>query len=1020
MRGLKQVVFALVLGTIPWTAFAQSGASIAGVVKDPSGGVLPGVTVEASSPVLLEKVRTGVTDGNGQYRITELLPGTYTVTFTLTGFSALKREGLELTGSAIVTQNVELKVGAVSETITVTGETPIVDVQNTTRQTVVSHAVLDALPTGRNMFNVGVLIPGVVMATGGLANQDVGGALGPNTLALAIHGGHTEDQRLTMNGVSLSTMIAGGWGGGTIPNAAGVSEIAFDTSAVSAELATGGVRINFIAKDGGNRFAGTVFGSFANDSMQGSNYTDRLKQRGLTTPGNIEKNWDFNPGFGGPIKRDRMWFYLSGRKQVANTFVPGMFYNKNANNPSLWTYVADTSRPAVNNREWEDYNARVTVQAAAKHKIGFLYNIQSNCFCPFAISATRAPEAGNDQRFPLQRPIAVDWTSPITSKLLLEASAIHRIERWGGMHLQTNGNDVDPRMVSVTDNGPGASITGLTYRNAATFSNAFNTTFHWRFAASYITGAHAFKAGINDGWGSSDFGTYATLPYSYTFNTPVGAAPTPSAITQVATPNNQLVDVDHDFGIFVQDKWTANRLTVSLGLRYDHFINSFPEQVLGPSPLAPNRNIVFPRQDNLDWQDITPKSGLAYDLFGDGKTAIKVSLNKYLRGYGTAFAGIASSPNPVAAAVNTATRPWTDTNQDYVANCDLINLNANGECGPADPLFGSANPLTAVNNKFDPELMRGFGKRDFNWEFSAGVQHELRPRVSLDVGFFRKWYGNFQATDNLLVSPADFSRFSLTAPADSRLPSGGGYVVSDFVNVIPGPANGFGFGAQNFTTLASNYGRQIEHWNGIDVNINARPTGGFIAQGGISTGRTSTDNCEVAAKLPEGQSVFNFFTQPIYSTTPLTYCKQDGIFITQVKALVAYTIPKAEVQVSGTFQSLPGVPVLATAAVGGAAATALGRPVGGLPSVFPFFQIVEPGQEFGERLNQLDVRFAKLFRAGRSRTSVNFDIYNALNADTITGQVNTYTPIPGAQALWQVPNLILQARFLKISVQFDF
>ena len=352
------MVFALVDGDDGHrAAFAQSGASITGVVKDSSGAVLPGVTVEASSPVLIEKVRTGVTDGSGQYRITELLPGTYTVTFTLTGFSTVKREGLEVSGSFTITQNVELKVGSVSETITVTGETPIVDVQNTTRQTVVNHAVMDALPTGRNMFNVGVLIPGVVLATGGLANQDVGGALGPNTLALAIHGGHTEDQRFTMNGISLSTMIGGGWGGGTIPNPAGVSEMLFDTSAVDASLATGGVRINFIAKDGGNKFAGSVMGNFANSSMQGDNFTDRLKARGLTTPGNIEKNWDFNPGFGGPQERIALWFYLSGRSQGANTFVPGQFYNKNANNLNAWTYVPDTARPAELHRKWEDYNA---------------------------------------------------------------------------------------------------------------------------------------------------------------------------------------------------------------------------------------------------------------------------------------------------------------------------------------------------------------------------------------------------------------------------------------------------------------------------------------------------------------------------------------------------------------------------------------------------------------------------------------------------------------------------------------
>jgi hypothetical protein len=1022
MRGVKGVVFVLTLLTmLPGPVSAQSGASITGVVKDTSGAVLPGVMVEASSPALLEKVRTGVTDGSGQYRITELLPGAYTVTFTLTGFSTFKREGLDVSGSFTTTVNAELKVGSVSETITVAGETPIVDVQNTTRQTVVTHAVMDALPTGRNMFNLGVLIPGVVLATGGLANQDVGGALGPNTLALAAHGGHTEDQRFTMNGISLSTMIGGGWGGGTIPNLAGVSEMLFDTSAVDASLSTGGVRINFIAKDGGNRFSGLVLGNFANSSMQGSNYTDRLKARGLTTPGDIQKNWDFNPGFGGPLMKDRLWFYLSGRSQGANTFAPGQFYNKNANDLNAWTYVPDPSRPAENHRSWQDYNARVTWQASQKNKFGFLYNLQSNCFCPFGIDSLNAPEAGNDQRFPLQRPIEVDWTSPITSKLLLEASAMHRIERWGAYHLTSAGNEVDPGMISVVDNGPGAFRPGMTYRSANQYSNNFNTTFHYRFTASYVTGAHAFKFGYNDAWGDSHQETYSRVPYSYTFLTPLGAAPTPFSVTVRAVPYSQTITVNRDLGLFAQDKWTRNRTTLSLGLRYDHVRNSFPVQTLGPTFATPDRNITFPETPFLNWNDITPKLNFAYDMFGNGKTALKVSINKYLRGFGTSFGNI-PEPNPVSAAVGfgNATRTWNDANHNYVPDCDLTTRTpgANGECGPlSDPGFGSndvAGLLDAL--KYDPNLATGWGKREYNWEFSAGIQHELLPRVSLDVGFFRKWYGNFHVVDSLSLSPSDFTHFSYTTPLDSRLPGGGGYTVTDMLAVKP-TVGFFGFVPnQNVVRLSDDIGRQIEHWNGVDVTANARLMSGFIAQGGVSTGRTSRDNCAIVQQLPEtALDTFNFFNAGYFlNNVPASFCKQDGVFITQIKGLAAYTIPKLDLQVSGTYQSLPGVPITAAANLSGIA------PVAGLQSVFPVFHIVQPGLLYGERLNQVDLHVGKIFKTGRTRTSVYIDIYNAFNTDTITGQDNNYTLVPGGQAVWQVPNLILQARFVKVGAQFDF
>jgi hypothetical protein len=1026
MRGLRRFLFVLSLAIVPVTATAQSGASIAGVVKDASGAVLPGVTVEAASPALIEKIRTGVTDGNGAYRITELFPGTYSVTFALTGFSTVKRENLELTGSFVATINVELKVGSVAETITVTGETPIVDVQNTTHQTVMSSAVVDALPTGRNMFNVGVLIPGITLTTGGLANQDVGGALGPNTLALGIHGGHTEDQRMTMNGISLSTMIGGGWGGGTIPNAAGVSETLFDTSAVDASLATGGVRINFIAKDGGNKFSGTAFGEFANASMQGNNYTDRLKTLGLTTPGNIVKNYDFNPGFGGPIMKDQLWFYLSGRRQVANTLVPGQFYNKNANDPNQWAYVADTSRPAELHRAWQDYNARITWQASPKNKFGFLYNIQSNCFCPFGIGGLTAPEAGNDQRFPLQRPIEVDWTSPISSKVLLEATAIHRIERWGAYDLG-GSNAVAPGMISVTDNGPGAFRPGMTYRSAQTYSNNINTTFHYALKVSYITGAHAFKFGLNDAWGSSDPLTYSRNQVSYTFQTPVGAAPTPFSITESATPYTESVRVDHDFGLFAQDRWTRGRATIALGLRFDHVASSYPQQGLGPTPLTPDRNVVFPEAPQVSWSDITPKTGLAYDLFGNGKTAVKVSLNKYLRGFGTTLA-IIPDPNPTSAAVGfgNATRSWTDANHNYIPDCDLSNRTpgANGECGAlSDPNFGSNNVQGLLNQlKFDPNLQTGFGKRPYNWEFSTGVQQQLTPRVSMDVGFFRRWYGNFQVVDNLALSPADFNYFNYTVPMDPRLPGGGGNTVTGFASIKPTvggfgfPTPGTGYAAnQNVIKLSDDIGNQIEHWNGVDVNFNARLSNGFFAQGGFSTGRTSTNNCDIVAKLPEtlfeGQ---NFFSPYFLTNMPASFCKQDGVFITQVKALASYTIPKADVQLSATYQNLPGVPITAAANLNGLV------PVAGLQFIFPSFHIVQPGTLYGERLSQVDLRVSKIFRFAGKRANFIFDVYNLFNADTITGQDNTYTPVPGGQAIWQVPNLILQARFIKVGMSFDF
>jgi len=268
----------------PGFAFAQ--ASIAGGVKDTSGAVLPGVTVEASSPALIEKVRSAVTDATGQYKIVDLRPGTYTVTFTLPGFSTVKREGLELTGSFTATVDTELRVGTLEETITVTGETPTVDVQSSTRQRVVSAEVINALPTNRTHYDMVVLVPGMTASS-----QDVGGAGGNQQgTTVAIHGGRGDDMRVTQNGISLGTMVTAGGKSATTYNLGAVQEVTVDYAGVSAEMAQGGVRINLIPKDGGNVFSGSGTLAFANHSMQGSNYTDDLKARGLATPGSIDRN----------------------------------------------------------------------------------------------------------------------------------------------------------------------------------------------------------------------------------------------------------------------------------------------------------------------------------------------------------------------------------------------------------------------------------------------------------------------------------------------------------------------------------------------------------------------------------------------------------------------------------------------------------------------------------------------------------------------------------------------------------
>ena len=352
------------------------------------------------------------------------------------------------------------------------------------------------------------------------------------------------------------------------------------------------------------------------------------------------------------------------------------------------------------------------------------------------------------------------------------------------------------------------------------------------------------------------------------------------------------------------------------------------------------------------------------------------------------------------------------TNRDFTPDCDLLALEANDECGPlANPNFGK---VTGGAGQWDPRLLSGWGVRGFNWEFSTSVQREVLPQVSVDFGYFRRWYGNLTTTDDRALSPADFDTFSITAPVDSRLPGGGGYTIAGLRDL---KTTSFGRPSDNLVTFAKEYGRLIHHWNGIDFTVNARVRGGVLLQGGLSAGRTSTDNCELLDKLPElAMTIAGVVARPEAAVpagvlSPVGYCHVDTNFLTQVKFLGAYTIPRIEVQISGSLQSIPGPEIQANYVANNAAVMpSLNRTLsGGTANVT--VNLVEPGTMYGERLNQLDLRFAKILRFGMRRASLNVDLYNALNGNAVLQQSNTF-------GNWQQPQGILVGRAVKMSAQY--
>jgi len=1002
MRAFRVVaVVVLVLAAAP--AIVRAQASIAGQVKDASGAVLPGVTVEASSPALIENVRSVVSAGTGQYRIELLPPGTYAITFALPGFSTVKREGIQLTGTFTATIDVELRVGALQETITVSGETPIVDVQSANKQRVIDRDLIDKLPAGRSPFAQMALIPGVTVAA---ANQDVGGATQlSGAITMQVHGSTGASQSLLEDGLSTAALISPANSQITF-NMAAAQEVAVDYAGAGADTAGGGVRMNVIPREGGNAFNGVLFMNGTTEGLGGSNFTQRLKDAGLHSPNRIHNMFDVNPGFGGPLRRGKAWFYFSGRRATSSKWMSDEFYDQNRNNPNVWTYQPDLSKPVSNDSDVNDGRVRVTVQAAPKVKLGVLYVQQTARNWPSILDVTGAPggtllavEAGPYHYFPVERQITADVTVPLTNRILIDGAVKRTFER----AIRDPDRTIDPSMINVLEQS-----TGRQYRARQFYINRTSNVLYYRAALSYITGAHSFKFGLGDIAGSTGERDWDLTPVSYRFNNGV-----PNQITMRAYPVQFDVDVDHQFGAFAQDRWTIDRLTLNAGLRLDWFANSFPAQSVGPSALAPNRTFTFPDTPGMNLKDLSPKLSAAYDLTGNGRTALKVSLNRNVEPY--TVGGIAGATNPVVRLANTTTRAWTDGNGNYVPDCNLIVLTANGECGAvANTLFGSAG----AQANFDPEVLRGWGKRLYNWEFSAGVQRQLMTGLSVDATYFRRTYGNFTIVDNRAVSASDFTQFSITAPSDARLPNGGGNTITGLYDVNP---NKFGQ-TDNITTFAKNFGKEVQMWNGMAFTVNARMPHDILVQGGVDTGTITQDVCDIRSKVPEFTAADPYSAPVVAAGTSTSTLNLAGPLVwhchterpqTQMKLLGSYTVPRIDLQVSSTLQSIPGPEIVSFYTATNAQITpSLGRALSG-NAANATINLVSPGSMYGERLNQLDLRLARPVRLGRTKTTFQFDLYNALNVDSVTGVNTNY-------ATWLRPQAVILGRFAKLGVQLDF
>ena len=1016
---MKTIYFLALMAATPSSVFAQ--AAIAGSVRDPSGGTLSGVTVEAISPGLIEKARTAVSDAIGRYRIEDLRPGIYTVRFTLTGWRSFEQVGIELSGSFTAAVDAVLTIGALTDTVTVSRAITAVDVYSARREFTVTNDLIRSLPTVRSYNAVLGLVPGVVMNSNDVVTSTA-------TSQFPIHGGRANEGRLMVDGLNIGSPPGGNTATSYVVDIGAAQEVTFVSTGALGEAETGGVVMSIIPRAGGNKTHGSIFATGGGAWLQSDNLTQALRDQGVAaTP--VQYVYDLWGTLGGAIARDRAWYFVNAHTGGSRKDSPNVYYNRNAGDETTWLYAPDPDRREYSDRTFENGSARVTWQVTPRNKVGAFWDAQIICrTCTGATpGAPEPPRVSPEAVGVLGRPLnvaQVTWSSPVTSTLLVEAV-------FGTVNFALGNFERDPnptrdliRIAEQCASGCAAngSIPGLVYRSQD-FSIWRTESYQWKGSIARVTGSHSLKIGYQHAL-MYDNRTWFTNNQNLTYRVNDGV---PNQLTQSISPWVTRARLSQDV-LFAQDQWTRGRLTLQGAVRFDRARSWFPEQREGPSRFLPTP-IVIPETRGVDsYKDITPRVGAAYDVFGTGRTAVKLSLGRYLEG--ASFSGNYGITNPSTRMPTTTqlsgppgvTRAWNDANANFVPDCDLLDpasqdrrASGGDVCGVMSNTSFGTNVLT---NNFDPAILRGWGVRPSDWSLAATIQHQLGTRSSLDVTYSRRWFHGFSATDNLLLQPADLTPFSLVAPADSRLPGGGGYVVSGLYDVVPEKAGQ----VDNLVADAGAFGRWVQYFQGVDATLGFRPGKDFTLVVSASVGQSVTDNCDVRATLPElstattGTSAFGPGLAPSAVTPASPYCHVASGFLAQYRALSSYLIPSIGVQVAATFLSRPGAMLAANyAAPNSVVAPSLGRNLSANAANVTV-NLVAPGTMYGDRINELDVRLAKLITVGGSRTTLAIEVYNALNSSAVLSYNNAF--IPGGT--WLQPLGVLTPRFIKFSAEIVF
>jgi len=959
---------------LPGSAWAQS--AITGVVRDVSGGVLPGVTVEASSDALIEGTRTVYSDGEGVYRVENLRPGTYAVVFTLPGFQTLRREGINLASEFTATINAELRVGALEESITITADAGLVDVTTAVHTAVLSRETIDSIPTGRTIQGMGQLIVGV-----SLNLPDTGGSRAMQQTYMSTHGMTSANNTVMVDGMVVNGLQSDG-SVQSYFNDAMNQEVSYQTSGISADTSSGGVRLNMIPREGGNRFSGDFQAAWRPGDWQSDNRTQRHIDRGMQTPTSIDRIYDLTFSQGGPIKRDKLWFFGSARYITVNTFIPDTFF--------------DDGSPGVDDQFIKSAMLRLTWQISSQMKLS-AYNDEIDKFRGHDMQALYDPEeSGTIWNSPAYTTSSAKLTYTPTSRLLLEGGWSRNLEYYT---FEYQEGIEKPRFSPEWFAGAAKNELDLGgRRNAGQYQATRSPArYAWQASASYVTGSHSFKTGVQMTWGTfkNTLDSNAHL-YQQNYGSDATGIPftVPENVVVTNFPLKYSNRLNRDLGVYAQDSWTIRRLTVNAGIRWENLVASVLPGDVEAGRFVPARS--FAGIENVpNWSDWAPRFALVYDVFGNARTALKYSLNRYNSARAT---GVAEEYNP--QLVQTRTLAWTDLNGDDIAQGESNIVNGvRQSCVYLTP--GCEINFATLESNYGIAALNEYGEfpRTHNIEHGLEIQHEVTPRLSMTGSWFRGQFYNLQTTINRSWV---FDGDPLQNP---------NYVPFNVFNPLTGEAitiYGRTPAAQTAPTrnLDTFDSERERHYEAFSIEFRARPGAGAQLFGGFTVERQQDITCTA----PDNPNTLRFCNDKDNDLPYRKQFKMSGSYPTFWGLTVSGSFQSTQGSISSQNIAITrGVTRYPASCPAPCPAGSVILPTTFQPATFTL-QLVDQDTTFTERINQMDIKVSRSFRTGRVTISPTLEIFNTFNSDAVVTYVSTNV----LNSAYLRPNSLLQGRMIGV------